>query len=78
MEILVLVLVICGIIASNLGSRKGIATSSFFLGLILGPLGILLVYISKGKTVTCPFCKKLIFQSLKVCPHCEKVITSIK
>ncbi len=78
MEILVLVLVICGIIASSLGSRKGIATSSFFLGLILGPLGIFLVYLSKGKTGKCPYCNKLIFQSLKICPHCEKEITSIK
>lgn len=71
----ILVLVICGIIASILGSRKGIGTSAFFFGLILGPLGVILVLFSKGKRVACPFCDKLIYMASTVCPHCEKEIT---
>ena len=72
----ILALVICAIIASILGSRKGMGTSSFFFGLILGPLGIILVLLSKGKRVACPFCDKLIYMTSTVCPHCEKEITA--
>ena len=68
----ILALVISAIIASILGSRKGIGASSFFFGLILGPLGIILVLLSKGKRVACPFCDKLIYMTSTVCPHCEK------
>jgi len=71
----ILVWVICIIIATILGSRKGMGASSFFFGLILGPLGVILVYISKGKRVACPFCDKIIYKTSTVCPHCEKEIT---
>ena len=74
----ILVLVICGIIASILGSRKGIGVSAFFFGLILGPLGVILVLLSKGKRVACPFCDKLIYKVSPVCPHCQQEITGTK
>ncbi len=67
----ILVWVVCIIIAT----RKGMGVSSFFFGLILGPLGIILVLLSKGKRVACPFCDKLIYMTSTVCPHCEKEIT---
>ena len=71
-------LVICGIIASVLGLRKGMGISAFFYGLILGPLGVILVFISKGKRVACPFCKKLNYITSTVCIHCDKEIPGIK
>ncbi len=75
-QVWILVWVVCVITASILGSRKGMGVSSFFFGLILGPLGVILVHISKGKRVACPFCDKLIYMTSTVCPHCEKEITS--
>jgi len=70
----ILLLVICGIIGSALGSRKKMGISGFFYGLILGPLGVILVFISKGKRVACPFCKKLNYITSPVCIHCDKEI----
>ena len=72
----ILVWVVCIIIATILGSRKGMGVSSFFFGLILGPLGVILVLLSKGKRIACPFCDKLIHMTSTVCPHCEKEITA--
>ena len=71
----ILVWVVCIIIATILGSRKGMGVSSFFFGLILGPLGVILVLLSKGKRIACPFCGKLIYMTSTVCTHCEKEIT---
>lgn len=73
----ILLLVICGIIASVLGSRKKMGISGFFYGLILGPLGVILVFISKGKRVACPFCKKLNYITSSVCIHCDKEISGV-
>ena len=74
----ILLLVICGVIASVLGLRKKMGISGFFYGLILGPLGVILVFISKGKRVACPFCKKLNYITSTVCIHCDKEILGTK
>lgn len=70
----ILVWVVCIITATILGSHKGMGPSSFFFGLILGPLGVILVYISKGKRVACPFCDRPVYMTSTICPHCEKEI----
>jgi|TARA_B110000914_G_scaffold41654_1_gene35017 hypothetical protein len=68
----------CVVASTIIGSPKEMGISSFFYGLILGPLGVVLVFISKGKKVTCPFCKKLNYITYKVCIHCDKQINGIK
>ena len=74
----ILLLVVCGVIASVLGLRKKMGISGLFYGLILGPLGVILVFISKGKRVACPFCKKLNYITSTVCIHCDKEILGTK
>ena len=74
----VILWLVCVIAATIIGSRKKMGVSSFFYGLILGPLGVILVFISKGKRVACPFCKKLNYITSTVCIHCDKEIPSIK
>jgi len=70
-------LIICGFIAALIGNKKGVVISSFFLGLILGPIGIIIVLINKGNRIVCPYCKKLIhFESTK-CPYCHSKISNI-
>ena len=68
----------CVVAATIIGSPKKMGISSFFYGLILGPLGVVLVFISKGKRVTCPFCKKLNYITSKICIHCDKEINGIE
>ena len=68
----------CVVASTIIGSPKETGISSFFYGLILGPLGVVLVFISKGKKVTCPFCKKLNYITYKTCIHCDKKINGTK
>ena len=48
--------IVCGCIAAAIGSKKGEGVAGFFIGLLLGPLGIVFALISTGKNVKCPFC----------------------
>src|SRR5580692_11526819 len=62
----------CGVIAAAIGQKKGEAGSAFFLGCILGPLGILFALLSSGNRAACPFCKEKINKAATICPHCRQ------
>lgn len=74
MEILALLAVgfLCGLIAAMIGQRKGAAGSGFLLGLLLGPLGIVIALVMRGNRVACPHCKELVQKAASVCPHCRE------
>jgi hypothetical protein len=74
----IIVWLVCVIAATIIGSPKKMGVSAFFYGLILGPLGVVFVFISKGKKVTCPFCKKLNYITSEVCIHCDQKILGTK
>ncbi|MDO8683125.1 MAG: hypothetical protein Q7N50_06555 [Armatimonadota bacterium] len=44
------------------------------VGLIFGPLGILIAVCSKGKYVNCPFCRRSVDPKALVCPYCQRDI----
>lgn len=71
MEIAVIWLV-CGIIAAVIGARKGSGCFGFFLGILLGPLGIIAALVTKGNRKPCPYCKELMHHDAVVCPHCHR------
>lgn len=64
----------CGVVAGTIGSRKGEGGLSFFLGLLLGPVGILIALVSKGDRITCPYCKELIHKQALACKHCGQTL----
>ena len=73
MEILLFTFwLVCGIIAAMIGGRKGMGTSGFLIGVLLGPLGVLIAHFSKGDRKTCSSCKELVHKEAKVCPHCQR------
>lgn len=72
MEIAVLIWIACGVVAAIIGSRKGEGCAAFFIGIILGPIGILLALGSSGNRRPCPFCKEMIHKEAVVCPHCQR------
>jgi len=78
MEIAFLLWILCGIVASMIGNKKGEGVLAFFFGLLLGPFGILIALFSKGNRKTCPFCKELMHKNATVCPHCQREITASK
>ncbi len=62
---------ISAIIAAWIGSTKGEAGLSCLMGLVFGPLGILMAILSSGKRARCPQCQEWIFRDAKVCPFCQ-------
>lgn len=61
---------LCACIACIIGSKKGEAFLGLFFGLLLGPLGVLIVIASKGNRLQCPACKEWIHKGARKCPHC--------
>jgi hypothetical protein len=74
----VFIWIVCGIITALIGSRKGLGFFSFFYGLILGPLGILIAIFTVGDRKECSFCKELIHKDATVCPHCQRDVKAEK
>jgi hypothetical protein len=66
----------CGVIAGIIGAQKGAGCASFAFGVLLGPIGVIIVLVSPGNRVKCPFCQKYIDPQAKVCPYCQSHINS--
>lgn len=66
-----IVWILCGIVAAMIGQGKGEGCLSFFLGVLLGPFGILIAIFSKGNRKQCPACKEFIHKEAVKCPKCQ-------
>lgn len=67
-----LIWLLFGIVAAMIGKQKGEGLSGFILGILFGPIGILIVLFGKGNRKTCPACKELIHKDATRCPRCQK------
>jgi len=60
-----------------IGSRKGNPIGATFLGLVLGPIGLIIVLLSgSANRKPCPYCAELIMKKAIVCPHCKRELQS--
>jgi uncharacterized membrane protein YeaQ/YmgE (transglycosylase-associated protein family) len=66
---------IFGVVASMIGAKKGAGCSGFILGVLLGPIGIVIALVMKGNRKACPYCKELINVAATVCSKCQKDVT---
>jgi len=72
MEIMIL-LIFLGLIGAVIGQKKARTLEGFMAGLLLGPLGLIWIIVTKAK-LKCPECKGLIEKNVKKCKHCGSVI----
>jgi len=73
----VFIWLMCGVIASIIGSQKGLGCGGFIAGVLLGPFGIILVLVMKGDKIKCPYCQKLIDKKAIKCPYCQSNIKEL-
>jgi hypothetical protein len=62
----------CGVAGWYAGGRNGGPFNGLFCGLIFGPLGVAIAWLSPGRRVRCDFCRELVLPAAKVCPHCQR------
>ena len=72
MELLILGGLIFGIIGAAIGSRKNSGCAGALLGLLLGPIGLIIALCMRGDRKPCQHCKELVFSGATVCKHCGK------
>jgi hypothetical protein len=66
------VVVVNPLIGFAIGERKGNVAAGIILGLLLGPIGWLIMAMSFSNLRKCPFCSEEIKPDAKVCRYCGR------
>jgi hypothetical protein len=61
-------------IAWLIARRKGQGALGMWLGFLLGPIGVLIICVTRGDRKACPHCLSLIKARAAVCPRCTREI----
>lgn len=58
-----------------IGYRKGNVVAGALLGYVLGPVGVVLMLLSKDrKMLSCPECHKRVHRYTYICPYCQQKV----
>lgn len=85
--LVVITWIICAIAGGKIGAKKGHMTAGVLLGLILGPIGLIIVLImgtnddralEQGGVRRCPYCAEQVKAEAIVCKHCGRDLPGTK
>jgi RNA polymerase subunit RPABC4/transcription elongation factor Spt4 len=74
---LIVIWLLFGIIGGLIGSKKDAGCLGFTVGILLGPIGIIIALVMKGNQRKCPACKKLIDPKATICPYCHSDVQKL-
>ena len=64
----------CGLVGALCGKYKGQPFLGFIIGLLLGPIGWLIILLSGDVRPKCEACREVIDPKATVCPHCRSAV----
>lgn len=73
----------CGIVSAMIANSKGNSGCGWFaIGVLLGPIGLLMAFFTsdneleknfrKGNTKKCPYCAEFVKEEARICKHCGR------
>ena len=64
-------LVLFGGAGALLGRMRGHPIFGFFIGAVIGPLGLIIILFSRNDRWKCPACRMPVERDASICPHCR-------
>ncbi|MEO7200180.1 MAG: hypothetical protein ABIY56_08200 [Dokdonella sp.] len=61
---------VCALVGAGIGWVKGRTMAGLLWGVVLGPLGWLIIALSRSNLVECPQCSRTNRSDARVCRHC--------
>lgn len=67
--------IVCGVAGAIIASRHNSGVAGFFLGILLGPIGVIAAFALDGRR-KCPQCASRMNDGAKVCPQCRSALSA--
>src|ERR1044072_4025901 len=71
----ILLWIACGAVGYAIGKGKNRGAFGFVMGLLLGPIGWIIVACCQDSSIRCGACKESIRPGATICPHCRTPIS---